>query len=655
VQVEGTTPTRVRAFDGLRGLAVAAVVCFHAQLPGARGGFLGVSAFFTLSGYLITTLLLDERERSGRVSLSAFWSRRARRLLPAAFLALAAIVVFGSSVATADQARALRGDVLSALAHAANWRFYFSGQSYSALFSEPSPVLHFWSLAIEEQFYVLFPVVVALALRFGRGRRTFLTALVVAGIGASVVAAFAMSDATSRVYYGTDTRAAELLVGALLAIVLHRRAGGPSSVRAPLAATIAGVAALTAMAVLWSTVDQTDAWLARGGFTMHACLAATVIAAARYEGVLATTLSWRPLVALGTISYGVYLFHWPLFLWLTPERTGLGTVPLFVLRVSLAVAAAALSYRYLEQPIRHGDRVRGAWPRILTPAAVAAVVAGCVAVTSAAPQPQVILHAIGGTSPDTKLATARAPGTTLTTPTVTSLHRALDGSRPLRVMVVGDSVGLTFGRGVELWARQHGAQVLNVARTWCALGRTLPRVLPDGIKAPGSCADWPQRWPPMLDSFDPDVVLVMYTVWEGLPRQLPDGSTIASPGDPEIDRWQLAEYQAATDILAARGAHVVWFTVPCGTERIGPSDPLWHVNRRTLPKLAASRPAAHVIDLDRELCRGARADAPSSYAGIADARPDARHFSDAGALALAGWVMPIVEGAVAAPQMPVQH
>jgi peptidoglycan/LPS O-acetylase OafA/YrhL len=129
VQVEGTTPTRVRAFDGLRGLAVAAVVCFHAQLPGARGGFLGVSAFFTLSGYLITTLLLDERERSGRVSLSAFWSRRARRLLPAAFLALAAIVVFGSSVATADQARALRGDVLSALAHAANWRFYLSGQS----------------------------------------------------------------------------------------------------------------------------------------------------------------------------------------------------------------------------------------------------------------------------------------------------------------------------------------------------------------------------------------------------------------------------------------------------------------------------------------------------------------------------------------------
>src|SRR5262249_30627644 len=129
---ETRTGERIRALDGLRALAVIAVLCFHAQLPGARGGFLGVSAFFTLSGFLITSLLIAEHQRAGRVSLRAFWSRRVRRLLPAAYLALAGIVLFGATLATTDQSRALRGDVLAALAYVANWRFYFAGRSYAS-------------------------------------------------------------------------------------------------------------------------------------------------------------------------------------------------------------------------------------------------------------------------------------------------------------------------------------------------------------------------------------------------------------------------------------------------------------------------------------------------------------------------------------------
>ncbi len=179
---------RIRGLDGLRGLAVAAVVLFHSQLTFARGGFLGVSAFFTLSGFLITRLLIDERARTGRVGLRAFWARRARRLLPAAFVTLAGVLVFGATVATGDQLRSLRGDVLAAIGYVANWRFYFAGRSYSHLFSAPSPVLHFWSLAIEEQFYVVFPLVVALTLRVGRGRRSVLGGLFAAGGIASVIA-----------------------------------------------------------------------------------------------------------------------------------------------------------------------------------------------------------------------------------------------------------------------------------------------------------------------------------------------------------------------------------------------------------------------------------------------------------------------------------
>src|SRR5947207_3073980 len=140
--------SRVSALDGLRGLAVAAVLLFHSQLSFARGGYLGVSAFFTLSGFLITSLLLTQVREQHGVALRSFWARRARRLLPAAVLTLAGVLVFGATVAQPDQLRSLRGDVLATLGYVANWRFYFSGQSYANLFSAPSPVLHFWSLAI---------------------------------------------------------------------------------------------------------------------------------------------------------------------------------------------------------------------------------------------------------------------------------------------------------------------------------------------------------------------------------------------------------------------------------------------------------------------------------------------------------------------------
>src|SRR5205823_4519833 len=138
--------------------AVGAVLLFHSGFSWARGGFLGVSAFFTLSGYLITTLLLDAHARAGRISLRDFWSRRARRLLPAATITLAGVIAFGAAVATVEQLRSLRGDVLAALAYVANWHFIYSGQGYDHLFSAPSPTLHFWSLAIEEQFYIVFPL-----------------------------------------------------------------------------------------------------------------------------------------------------------------------------------------------------------------------------------------------------------------------------------------------------------------------------------------------------------------------------------------------------------------------------------------------------------------------------------------------------------------
>src|SRR4051812_42501007 len=210
---------RIRALDGLRGLAVAGVLAYHCGFGWARGGFLGVSLFFTLSGFLITSLLLAERSEHGRIGLRGFWARRARRLLPAALLALAVIVAFGATVASGSQLRGLRGDVLAALAYVANWRFVLAGTSYGALWSAPSPVQHFWSLAIEEQLYVVLPLAVAGTLALGRGRRRPLLAVLGAGLGLSVLATFLVHDQL-RAYYGTDVRAGELLIGALLAVIL---------------------------------------------------------------------------------------------------------------------------------------------------------------------------------------------------------------------------------------------------------------------------------------------------------------------------------------------------------------------------------------------------------------------------------------------------
>ena len=669
---------RVRALDGLRGLAVAAVMCFHARVFGMHGGFLGVSAFFTLSGFLITSLLLAEHAGSGRVRLRDFWARRARRLLPAALLALAGIVAYGATVATADQQRALRGDVLSALGYVANWHFLAVGRSYSQLFSAPSPVLHFWSLAIEEQFYVVFPLVAALILRAGRGRRGIFAAVLVAGVGASVFLGrmFVTDAAGSRVYYGTDTRAAELLVGALLAVVMFRpRPVHRRTTASPLMTGI-GVLALGTMLFWWMTVNQSDSWLAKGGFALHACLTATVIAVVVRAGPLASAISVAPLAALGRISYGVYLFHWPIFLWLSPERTHLAALPLFGARVALTLAVATASFVLLEQPIRARVRLRGAWPRLGVPAAFAAVVAGLFAVSASAPAPAIVLHAlgngpVGGGLAATSVASRSAMPTTIrpvpvaapvatpiartspATPVPVVMHRPVPGNRPLRILVVGDSVAITFGRGVELWARQHGGVlVYNAARKWCSLGRVLPRLMfLGGAETPSEgCANWAERWSRIESQFDPDVTFVMYTVWEGLPRKLPGHTTFSEPGDPALDNWQLSEYQAATDVLAARGAPTVWFTIPCESHTAHQARPLMFVNRRTLPRLAASRPTAHVIDLDHELCRDGQA--LPAYAGVADPRPDGLHFTDPAALAVANWVMPIMLGQAPAPPLP---
>ena len=629
------------ALDGLRGVAVAAVLAFHAGFGWATGGFLGVSAFFTLSGFLITTLLLTEATATGRIRLRAFWARRFRRLLPAAMLTLGGVVVFGAFVADANQLQALRGDVLAALADVANWRFVFTGSSYADLFAEPSPVQHFWSLAIEEQFYVTFPVLVAVVVAVRRRPRPALLVVLAAMAAGSITLMLVLRDPGrdfGRVYYGTDTRAVELLAGALLAIVSVGPGGTHRGPRRPLLAWT-GLAALIVMIVIWVTTAQSDEWLYRGGLALHAALAALVIAAALRPGPVRSLLAIEPLRRLGVISYGVYLYHWPVFLWLSPERTGIDGWTLFALRVAVTWFLADLSYRFVEAPVRAGRRLRGRRSWVAAPVAAVAVSVALVAVTAHPPAPPVVLppsiEAAPPPLPLNTVAVSARPATTIpSTAPVSSPPTTLPlPTRPVKVMVVGDSVAYTLGRGLQEWAGITGrARVWNVATNWCGIGRGGLMPLRDSGAV---CDSWAERWSQQLDRFDPDAVVVLSTTWDLIARKLPAWEEFREPGDPVYDAWLRSEYDAAADLLVSRGARVTWLTTPCGRQA---DKRIERINFGVIRPMAAGRPTVRVLDLDAKLCPTGTF--LNQQHGIDDIRPDGAHFSDRSALWLSEWLGP---------------
>ncbi len=342
------------ALDGLRGLALTGVLAFHAETP-VVGGFLGVDLFFVLSGFLITALLVNEHERTGRIDLRAFWVRRARRLLPALFLVILAVALYAKAFATRDELHGLRWDALATLGYVANWRSIYADKSYWDLFASPSPLQHTWSLAIEEQFYVVWPLAVFLALRrFGRRGAITMTAGLAA---ASAVAMLLLYDParTSRVYFGTDTRATGLCMGALLALLLPvaRIRDSRPAVRA---LDVAGIAATLGIAASWLFLGADDAILYRGGFWLTELFALVVITCAVIGpgSIVARALSNRPLRWLGTISYGAYLWHWPVHVVVTSDRVPLHGLGLEALRLGITLAVATASYVWIEAPIRAG-------------------------------------------------------------------------------------------------------------------------------------------------------------------------------------------------------------------------------------------------------------------------------------------------------------
>ncbi len=350
--------------DGLRAIAVIAVIAYHAEFGFIPGGFLGVEVFLVISGYLITSLLILERLRTGAVNLKEFWVRRARRLLPALGVLLI-LTVTGALLFARDALFRLNQDVLGALTYSTNWVMIFRQESYFEAFSRPPPLRHLWSLAVEEQFYLFFPLIfvggMALLSRrskgYGQTARRF---LLVASIGALASTAlmwalFAPYEDPSRVYFGTDTRAAGLLIGVALAFLWQPwRFTKKLAVRGTVLLNVSGFAALVGLTVLLLRMGEYDLFLYRGGFFTVSTLTAVVIAVTVHpQGALNPVLGNRPLVWVGKRSYGLYLYHWPVFIFLRPGiDVPWGRWPTLAVQVVLTFAIAEVSYRWIEQPIR---------------------------------------------------------------------------------------------------------------------------------------------------------------------------------------------------------------------------------------------------------------------------------------------------------------
>ena len=605
----------IPALDGLRAIAVLLVLAEHGGVPGVPGGFLGVDVFFVLSGFLITSLLLDELGRTGRVSLREFWIRRARRLLPALLVVVAAVLL-ARQLFPPDAIGELRNDAVAAFLWVANWAFVAQGTDYFSQGSPPSPLQHMWSLGVEEQFYLLWPLlIVAVALLFLAVRketprlpavRWTVFALALAGAAGSAVWAILLvsEQNLNRVYFGTDTRVQALLIGAAAAALLVRdwssvTAGG-NHLRsrwtrwAARLASVAGVVIL-AVAAHRATGDVADF---RSGLLIATAAGAVLVVvpvALDQNGPVARVLALQPLVFLGTISYGIYLWHWPVFLVLNGERTGWSGWSLFAVRCAVTLGLATLSWWVIEQPVQKWRPASVPMLRLATAvAATAAVVTATFVRVDVTPAPDESLDISSAAMVMPERAVVVGPDTAK--PGLPS------------AAVFGDSVAWTLMRYFPQTPELRMADFTTIG---CGIARGGPyRTTGQELNQKPECDTWPERWTQRIQHSRPDSVLLMIGRWEIVDR-MHDGQW-THIGEDDYDAYLKSELTRALDILGSTGAHVVVTTAPYSRRAERSDGSLYPEDRpaRTnawntlLREVAEDRPNVTVLDLNKKMGPG---------------------------------------------------
>ncbi len=600
----------IPALDGVRAIAVALVLLSHGGIPGVAGGFIGVDVFFVLSGFLITSLLLDELDFTGRIDLLGFWRRRAKRLLPALLLMVLAVAAV-SALFPPDAVARLRDDAVAAFAWIANWSFIARQTDYFTDGGTASPLQHTWSLGVEEQYYFVWPLlliaVAAVLAAVARRRQRLLMqntvhlavfALAAVGALASVVASVVMvSDgALTRVYFGTDTRAQALLIGAAAAALLVRDWPSLTAGRCVAQSRWTRMVPILGLVGLAAGAHYASGSVGdfRHGMLLLVALASVAViapVALDQDGVVARMLSVKALVWLGAISYGVYLWHWPVFLLLNGERTGWSGIPLFVVRCGVTVLLAFASWRLVEQPIRRWRPVRV--PLLpLAGATVATAIAVTVVVVPASKLPA-----------ESDVSTAAAVQEPLERSVL--LPQQQNANRGRVVSVFGDSVGWTLMRYLP---PTPGFTFVNHTLVGCGIVRGGPfRYSAESGNPKPECESWPSRWAGQVAVDKPNVVLLVVGRWETVDRVF--GGRWTAVGDPAFDAYLAGELRQALTVLGSTGARVVVTTEPYNRRAEKPDGSLYpedqpdrieHWNA-LLRNVVAQFPNASVLDLNKKL------------------------------------------------------
>jgi peptidoglycan/LPS O-acetylase OafA/YrhL len=627
------------ALDGLRGLAVLGVVLFHlAALEGGDrrgvlgGGWLGVDVFFTLSGYLITSLLLSELGRRGAIDLGAFWRRRVRRLQPAALMTVAGILATARWWAPGGTAASVRREALAAVSGLANWQALWAHHPYAAG-ANPSAFEHFWSLAVEEQFYLVWPVALTgLAMLWRRRRSSIRLPLLVLSVsGVALSWWLLVRHGLQRGFLGTDARAASILLGAALAAIVPLGPHAVTERRARIATACLWVG-LVASALLWSVGDWPPRFplgllLPLQGLATVSVLVGVVLAPSSRP---ATALSWGPLVLLGRVSYGVYLWHWPVFVLLTPRRLGAGWFVTTTVRLAVLAVLVAVSWLAVEGPVRAG--LRFPRTRVALPIAVVSVVLlALVAVRAIEPAP----------------AWAQADGSLVHATSAVAPQLAAGAVHPTRVLVVGDSIATSLVSGPTGTLQMGTGHLLDdlAARGIAASAATITGcpvtavVLVAENGRDDSCITSQQRrLAPAMDEVRPDLV-VWYSRQEAYPFLDGDGHITRSAVELReryAERLRWFRSFGARVLLVAPGRNAdgwEWNTPLRRPETMVELE-------ETIDRVAADNSSivVGVVHMSELLCNGAVVGCPDEMPGGGHFRIDGVHFLGPGADLASSWL-----------------
>ncbi|KRE36016.1 hypothetical protein ASG73_15255 [Janibacter sp. Soil728] len=567
---ELTTSTgaqRLAALDGYRGLFVVLVLLYHFGVTALVGGWVGINHFFAFSGYLITRLLISERARTGTIDVLRFYRRRAERLVPALVVLCTAILVSGLFAGSANRHRDA-GDVLASLFFVQNWRLISQDDAYFEQVGNPSPLRHAWTLGVEEQFYLLVPLlVVILFVLFRRSRAgRFVVIATLAVASAAWTAHLARSGVDfSRLYYGTDTRAQALLVGAGMAVLFGRdhrgRLGRRPSV--PVTQAIGVVGFLISISAFFVVGPRSEWLFTSGGMLLFAVGAAMMgLTATDPRPMLINRLAgWGPAVLMGQMTYGLYLYHWPIHLWLSPLLDALPLLVSVLVKLAVTTAVAFVSFRWLEVPVlvhgfgvllptavterleraRRGPRARRrALPVWWVPVAAAGVLALVAATVFTRPVSREDLDV---------------------PPLVASDGTFTAASPPVSFALLGDSVGVSLAEGWQASA-YPGVEMSNQSRIGCDLIDA--PMIADGspMAQDSSCATWRKEWPAKVKEAGADDLLVL-TGAQFIGEHEVDGQVVGGRSEAHAALIR----RTLTDIeQQAKGAgitHLQVATMPC--------------------------------------------------------------------------------------------